>query len=298
MDFDFYRNFVVVAEMGNISAAAKRLSIVQPALSAQIKTLEKYYNIQLFKTSRGKRHIELTEAGEAFLQQARQMCATEDDINLTMQSFSKQASGTLRFSVSHVRSQDFLEQYVIPFAKDNPQITFQFHEATVATQMKQLYKGLVDFAFSNAPIPHSEDIITLQVATESIYAFYHKEIPVPWTENNAITPSQLENLPICCNYGSYGLLRSVCREYGVQPKVAFIATTASNALIFAAQTHTLAVIAALEDDIVPPDVIRVPINDIKLAFPQSLYWSTRHSLSPAAKLFLEHFKNNLSATSK
>ena len=43
MDFDFYRNFIVIAETGNISAAAKRLSIVQPALSAQIKTLEKYY---------------------------------------------------------------------------------------------------------------------------------------------------------------------------------------------------------------------------------------------------------------
>ena len=34
MDFDFYRNFIVVAETGNISAAAKRLNLVQPALSA------------------------------------------------------------------------------------------------------------------------------------------------------------------------------------------------------------------------------------------------------------------------
>ena len=74
MDFDFYRNFIVVAETGNISAAAKRLNLVQPALSAQIKTLEKYYQTQLFKTGRGKRHIELTEAGEAFLFQAKLLC--------------------------------------------------------------------------------------------------------------------------------------------------------------------------------------------------------------------------------
>ena len=30
MDFAFYRNFITVAETGNLSAAAKRLGIVQP----------------------------------------------------------------------------------------------------------------------------------------------------------------------------------------------------------------------------------------------------------------------------
>ena len=71
MDFAFYRNFITVAETGNLSAAAKRLGIVQPALSAQMKAIERNYGVQLFKMQRGKRHIELTEAGETFLQQAR-----------------------------------------------------------------------------------------------------------------------------------------------------------------------------------------------------------------------------------
>ena len=84
MDFAFYRNFIIVAETGNLSAAAKRLGIVQPALSAQMKAIERNYGVQLFKMQRGKRHIELTEAGETFLQQARQLCNTEDDISLRM----------------------------------------------------------------------------------------------------------------------------------------------------------------------------------------------------------------------
>ena len=41
MDFAFYRNFITVVETGSISTAAQKLDIVQPALSAQIKTLEK-----------------------------------------------------------------------------------------------------------------------------------------------------------------------------------------------------------------------------------------------------------------
>ena len=134
MDFAFYRNFITVAETGNLSAAAKRLGIVQPALSAQMKAIERNYGVQLFKMQRGKRHIELTEAGETFLQQARQLCNTEDDISLRMQAFGRRAAGTLRFSVSHVRTDYFLLSYLIPFAKENPGISYQFHDATVEQQ--------------------------------------------------------------------------------------------------------------------------------------------------------------------
>ena len=67
MDFEFYRNFITVAETGNLTTASKKLALAQPALSAQIKTLEHYYGAKLIQTARGKRQLTLTEAGEAFL---------------------------------------------------------------------------------------------------------------------------------------------------------------------------------------------------------------------------------------
>lgn len=75
MDFEFYRNFITVAETGNLTTASKKLSLAQPALSAQIKTLEQYYGTKLIKTARGKRQLDLTEAGAAFLSKARQIAA-------------------------------------------------------------------------------------------------------------------------------------------------------------------------------------------------------------------------------
>lgn len=81
MDFAFYRNFITVAETGNLSAAAKRLGIVQPALSAQMKAIERNYGVQLFKMQRGKRHIELTEAGETFCSR-RVSCAIRKMISV------------------------------------------------------------------------------------------------------------------------------------------------------------------------------------------------------------------------
>ena len=77
MDFEFYRNFITVAETGNLTTASKKLALAQPALSAQIKTLEHYYGAKLIQTARGKRQLTLTEAGEAFLGKARQICCIE-----------------------------------------------------------------------------------------------------------------------------------------------------------------------------------------------------------------------------
>lgn len=126
MDFAFYRNFITVAETGNLSAAAKRLGIVQPALSAQMKAIERNYGVQLFKMQRGKRHIELTEAGETFLQQARQLCNTEDDISLRMQAFGRRAAGTLRFSVSHVRTDYSCAAILFPLPRKIPASAISF----------------------------------------------------------------------------------------------------------------------------------------------------------------------------
>lgn len=256
-----------------------------------MKAIERNYGVQLFKMQRGKRHIELTEAGETFLQQARQLCNTEDDISLRMQAFGRRAAGTLRFSVSHVRTDYFLRSYLIPFAKENPGISYQFHDATVEQQQQQLEAGSIDFAFANAPLPAAHNFTTIKVQRESFYAFYNAEFSVPWANKSMLSPEDLAGVPLCCNYGSYALLRSVFKDYAVKPIVSFIATTAESALTFATSGLGVAVVAALESDAVPPGMVRRQLVDEKLHFDQTLYWSKEHKLSPAAERFLEFFRD-------
>lgn len=49
MNIEYYKNFVKIAELGNISLAAKALLIAQPSLSKQIQTLEKDFGTALLK---------------------------------------------------------------------------------------------------------------------------------------------------------------------------------------------------------------------------------------------------------
>src|SRR5829696_9878801 len=71
------RSFVAVAEELNFGRAAARLYLSQPALSRQIRTLERLVGCDLLR--RTTHRVELTLAGEALLDRARKLLGDLDD---------------------------------------------------------------------------------------------------------------------------------------------------------------------------------------------------------------------------
>src|SRR5260370_37406037 len=73
MELRHLRYFVAVTEAKSFRRAAEQLHIAQPPLSVQIRQLEEEVGATLLE--RSKRHVALTEAGAAFLVEARQILA-------------------------------------------------------------------------------------------------------------------------------------------------------------------------------------------------------------------------------
>jgi DNA-binding transcriptional LysR family regulator len=107
------RYFLAVAEELNFTRAAKRLHIAQPPLTQQIKALEAEISVLLF--DRSAYHIELTEAGKAFMSEAAGVLRDAQAAVLTAQ---RAATG----KVGHVRV-GFTES-----ATFNPVVTAAFRE--------------------------------------------------------------------------------------------------------------------------------------------------------------------------
>jgi len=83
MELRQLRYFVAVAEDLHYGHAAQRLRIAQPALSRQIQALEKELLVQLL--FRNRRRVQITPAGQVFLDRARLILARVEDSVLAAQ---------------------------------------------------------------------------------------------------------------------------------------------------------------------------------------------------------------------
>ena len=80
MNYQGAKIFLAVMKHQSISAAAKALYITQPAVSAQLKTLEDELGVPLFQRQRGIRRITLTQEGVQFIPVAKLWVQAEKEL--------------------------------------------------------------------------------------------------------------------------------------------------------------------------------------------------------------------------
>jgi DNA-binding transcriptional LysR family regulator len=113
------RYFVAVAEMENVSRAALKLHVSQPALSRQIRDLEDEIGFCLLE--RTAKSVRLTEAGRAFLDDARALLQNADE------------AVTKARAVASAEPSELHVGHSTPFAEILPKILRAFQRAMAAT---------------------------------------------------------------------------------------------------------------------------------------------------------------------
>ena len=99
MDIKQLRYFIAVAQQGSLSAAARTLHIVQPALSQAMAGLEAELGAELF--TRSPSGIALTASGAELLQHAQRILKQLDQAEQAVRSASQHISGVVRIGILH-----------------------------------------------------------------------------------------------------------------------------------------------------------------------------------------------------
>ena len=79
--------FYMVARLGSITLAAKKLGLSQPTVTTQIRSLESHYGVELFY--RGGRRLALSEEGARLLPMVRTLLQQEADIEFFLRNSSQ-----------------------------------------------------------------------------------------------------------------------------------------------------------------------------------------------------------------
>jgi len=130
------RDFVALVNEGSFSAAAKRLGVTQPAISAQIKTLEDHFGAQLVE--RAGRVWRPTPAGERLFGHASQIAGIAEAMEGSMSNRLEGPSGGLQIAASTVPGEFLLPKLMGEFCERYPAVQVSVKVSDSATAVDDL----------------------------------------------------------------------------------------------------------------------------------------------------------------
>ena len=149
MDLRTLKYFTVVAEELNITHAAERLCMSQPPLSNQMKALEEELGVKLF--IRGKRQLQLTDAGRLLLLRATQILDMTDKAQHEVMSLEGGMSGTINLGIVEGRAPFLIARWISGFKEEFPKVKYSMWNGSSDDVLDRLRQGLVDLAVIAAP---------------------------------------------------------------------------------------------------------------------------------------------------
>lgn len=147
-----YRYFVAVAEEGQVTRAAVRLHIAQPALSQAIAQLEAQVGVKLLQ--RHARGVALTAAGEVFLEKARLVVSAATAADTAVRSLRRSEEGVIEMGFVGLPPMMEAPDLIEAFVAAHPNAELRFRELAFPSSSAENWLREVDVALCWQPIAY------------------------------------------------------------------------------------------------------------------------------------------------
>lgn len=281
----YLRYFVAVAEELHFGRAAQRLHMAQPPLSQQIKQLEEKVGVQLLR--RTKRRVELTEAGEAFLEESRLALSKVEDAGEAARRASRGETGKLAVGFVGSAAYDVLPEILKAFRERYPAVEIALEELTTAQQVRALSQERIEVGFVRPPL--EEELAVRTVLREPLLAVLPADHPL--SKRTDLPLSALKNdsfvmTPRRLGPSFYDRIVGACREAGFSPRVVQEAIQMQTIIGMVAAGIGIALVPASESNLTRKGVVYKPIQDEGLEVELAAVW-TPEAPSPPLRAFLK-----------
>jgi DNA-binding transcriptional LysR family regulator len=221
MELRHLRYFIAVAEELHFSRAAERLQIAQPPLSQQIRSLEKELGVQLFE--RTKRRVQLTEAGQVFLEEARLVLIQVEQAVRAVQRASRGEIGRLGVGVNSSATQSYVPEILRVFRERFPCVELVLHELTSHKQVQRIRDNRIDVGFLWLQNVEDSALSFMSIWQEPLIVALPETHPLaslPQIPLEALAREPFVVPPRSLGAGFYSQIISLCQQAGFSPKVA------------------------------------------------------------------------------
>jgi len=247
MDLKEIKYFLAIAEYNNMSLAAEKLYVTQPALSHFLSKLESSLDVKLF-SKQANNSLELTEAGKIYLEAAQKINEIQQDLLRQLADHKDDSGHPIWIGLSSEHATKLLTNSLNALYEKHPNIRVNIMHHTVADLLTQLNNNKLDFAYSAFAkkdpklkyISFGHIEVDLMVPASHPLAKYGSV--TPHASMNRVSLKELENEPfILLKKGT--VLRDVLDDYfqdnDIHPniKVELLSIASSISIIHDVQQH-------------------------------------------------------------
>lgn len=163
MEFKHLRHFMRVARAGSVSRAAQDLRLAQPALSRQIRQLERELGVSLF--TRHGRGVRLSPAGSLLLERAESIAHLVQQTREEIREDRAPEGGRLALGVPPAAGRILTPLFVARFQDARPKTALHMVEGVTSSLQEWLLEKRLDIAILHNP-PHLESLDITPILTE------------------------------------------------------------------------------------------------------------------------------------
>jgi LysR family hca operon transcriptional activator len=284
MELRHLRYFVAVAETGSLTeAAAQRLFTSQPSLSRQIRDLETHVGVQLF--SRSVRGVELTPAGNAFLDHARvALMHVDAAVEAARRAAQRERkSFAIGFQTGHEMNWLTPAMQVLHDELQEIQVTVSSDFSPDLAEA--LARGRLDLAFLR--VEPDYDLEYHVVDREPLIVLMPSDHRL--TVRSSVRPEALVGEIFIGGSNKATVLQAVTEDYlrrsGVDIKLDHGVDNLAQAISLVASTRGVALMPEYAKNLLPPSVVSRPLEGATPTIDIAVGYS-KSNTSPVLELFL------------
>lgn len=269
MELRHLRYFLVVAEERHITRAAMRLGLQQPPLSQQIRALESELGTKLF--TRVPRGVELTPAGEGFLEEARAVLSGVERAILRARAASMGQRGRIAIGLTTSASlHPGVTRTLRAYADSHGTVSLDIHANSAAGLTEALLREEVQVAVIRAAVARPADLVFKELARENmLIALPAGHRLVSRTASGANRPIALralagERLILVRRHAAPGMYSNVvdaCHKAGFEPLVIAEVEQMLTSMNLVAAGVGISLVPASVREIRQEGIVYCPISD-------------------------------------
>ena len=291
MNLHHLRIFHAVAQRRSITAAAADLLLSQPAISLQLKSLEKELGLPLFE--RGGPKLRLTQAGEVLHRAAVSILSARDEAERAILELRDGTKGRLILGAGTTGGMYVLPKVVQAYKSLWPETDILLQIGTTDQILEKLLQNVLDMGFVGGPIEDRRFVVE-PLCTDELVLIAAPSHPI--VSLAKVTLKDLGGMPFIVPEAASRtrqLVERKLREAGVPLRIAMQmpGTEGVKRAVEARLGVGMVSDYAVENECLTGVLRRVPVEDFRLTRTMNIVYRAQKYFSPVGSRFLEFAKS-------